>query len=137
MRQLVVPVEEFTTPDPISIEENTSFNELLKLMTGQDIRHLPVMREGVLAGIISDRDVRLFAGMPEADRQQLTAADIMSENLVSVEASTPLDEVAQLMSAEKISSLIVEEDGEFLGIFTATDALNALIEVLRGTASQE
>lgn len=137
MRQLVVPVEEFTTPDPISIEENTSFNELLKLMTGQDIRHLPVMREGVLAGIISDRDVRLFAGMPEADRQQLTAADIMSENLVSVEASTPLDEVAQLMSAEKISSLIVEEDGEFLGIFTATDALNALIEVLRGTTSQE
>lgn len=137
MRQLVVPVEEFTTPDPISIEENTSFNELLKLMTGQDIRHLPVMREGVLAGIISDRDVRLFAGMPEADRQQLTAADIMSENLVSVEASTPLDEVAQLMSAEKISSLIVEEDGELLGIFTATDALNALIEVLRGTTSQE
>lgn len=132
MQQLIVPVEEFTTPDPISIEDSMGFAELLKLMTSQDIRHLPVLRDGELAGIISDRDVRLFAGMPEADRSGLTAADIMSEDLISVEANTPLDQVAQLMSAQKISSLIVEEDGEFLGIFTATDALNALIEILRG-----
>lgn len=132
MQQLIVPVEEFTTPDPISIEENLGFAELLKLMTSQDIRHLPVMRDGELIGIISDRDVRLFAGMPEADRAGLTAADIMSEDLISVEASTPLDQVAQLMSAKKISSLIVTENNEFLGIFTASDALNALIEILRG-----
>lgn len=132
MQQLIVPVEEFTTPDPISIEENLGFAELLKLMTSQDIRHLPVMRDGELIGIISDRDVRLFAGMPEADRAGLTAADIMSEDLISVEASTPLDQVAQLMSAKKISSLIITENNEFLGIFTASDALNALIEILRG-----
>lgn len=132
MQQLIVPVEEFTTPDPISIEENLGFAELLKLMTSQDIRHLPVMRAGELIGIISDRDVRLFAGMPEADRAGLTAADIMSEDLISVEASTPLDQVAQLMSAKKISSLIITENNEFLGIFTASDALNALIEILRG-----
>lgn len=136
MQQIIVPVEEFTTPDPISIEDSMSFAELLKLMTSQDIRHLPVMADGELAGIISDRDVRLFAGMPEADRAGLTAADIMSEDLISVDASTPLDQVAQLMSAKKISSLIVEEDGEFLGIFTATDALNALIEILRGINDQ-
>lgn len=132
MQKLIVPVEEFTTPDPISIEESLSFAELLKLMTSQNIRHLPVMRDGELAGIISDRDVRLFAGMPEADRADLTAADIMSEDLISVDATTPLDQVAQLMSAEKISSLIVTENDEFLGIFTASDALNALIEILRG-----
>lgn len=132
MQKLIVPVEEFTTPDPISIEESLSFAELLKLMTSQNIRHLPVMRDGELAGIISDRDVRLFAGMPAADRADLTAADIMSEDLISVDASTPLDQVAQLMSAEKISSLIVTENDEFLGIFTASDALNALIEILRG-----
>ncbi|MBS7325391.1 MAG: CBS domain-containing protein [Thiopseudomonas sp.] len=132
MKQLIVPVEEFTTPDPISIEETMGLEELLRLMSSNGIRHLPVMRDGELAGIISDRDVRLFAGMPLEDRKGLTAGDIMTEDLLSIDASTPLDEAAMLMSAHKVSSLIVREDDQFLGIFTATDALNALVEVLRG-----
>ena len=132
MKQLIVPVEEFTTHDPVSVDESIGLEALLKLMSEYGVRHLPVMREGELAGIISDRDVRLFAGMPLTDRQELTAADILTEDLLSIEATTPLDEAALMMSANKISSLIVREDGEFLGIFTATDALNALIEVLRG-----
>lgn len=132
MKQLIVPVEEFTTPDPISIEETMGLEELLRLMSSNGIRHLPVMRDGELAGIISDRDVRLFAGMPLEDRKGLTAGDIMTEDLLSIDVSTPLDEAAMLMSAHKVSSLIVREDDQFLGIFTATDALNALVEVLRG-----
>lgn len=134
MKQLIVPVEEFTTPDPVSIEESMGLDELLKLMSSHGVRHLPVMSDGELAGIISDRDVRLFAGMPAAERLQLTAADIMTEDLISIDASTPLDKAAMLMSEKKVSSLIVREEGELLGIFTATDALNALVEVLRGVA---
>ena len=132
MNQLIVPVEEFTTPDPVSIEETMARDELLRLMSDEGFRHLPVMRGGELAGIISDRDVRLFAGMPAAVRAGLTAADIMTEDLLTIDASTPLDEAALQMSANKVSSLIVREGDEFLGIFTATDALNALVEVLRG-----
>lgn len=109
-----------------------ALDELLRLMSDEGFRHLPVMRGGELAGIISDRDVRLFAGMPAAERAGLTAADIMTEDLLTIDASTPLDEAALQMSANKVSSLIVREGDEFLGIFTATDALNALVEVLRG-----
>ncbi len=132
MQQLIVPVEEFTTPDPMSIDVSMGFVELLKLMNQNEIRHLPVLRDNQLAGIISDRDVRLFAGMPAEERNNLTAGDIMSENLISVEADTPLDQVAYIMSSKKISCLIVRENDEFLGLFTATDALNALVELLRG-----
>ncbi|MGI6408828.1 MAG: CBS domain-containing protein [Gammaproteobacteria bacterium] len=132
MKQLIVPVEEFTTPDPVSIEETMLLGDLLELMNREGFRHLPVVREGELVGIISDRDVRLFAGMPAADRDGLTAADIMTEDLLMIDASMPLDEAALKMSANKVSSLIVQEEGEFMGIFTATDALNALVEILRG-----
>ena len=132
MKQLIVPVEEFATPDPVSIEETMLLGDLLELMNREGFRHLPVVREGELVGIISDRDVRLFAGMPAADRDGLTAADIMTEDLLMIDASMPLDEAALKMSANKVSSLIVQEEGEFMGIFTATDALNALVEILRG-----
>ncbi|HOM14314.1 MAG TPA: CBS domain-containing protein, partial [Rubrivivax sp.] len=51
---------------------------------------------------------------------------------LTVNAAAPLDEVAYAMSERKVGSAIVnDENGEFLGIFTATDALNALIELTR------
>ncbi|MNJ78179.1 CBS domain protein [compost metagenome] len=56
----------------------------------------------------------------------------MAEEPLCVNAATPLDEVALLMSENKVGSVIVkDEEGELLGIFTATDALNALIEIVR------
>lgn len=127
------PVEEFTTPNPVTANENTSIDELRALMTTYGVRHLPIVRGGDVVGLVSDRDLRVAQGLSDTHRLQVLAADIMSLNPVSVKADTPLDEVAFTMSDRKIGSVIVREaDGSFLGIFTLTDALNALIEVVRG-----
>lgn len=135
MSRLNVPVEEFTTPDPVTATEDQSLGELRQLMGERGIRHLPVTRDGKVVGLISERDVRVASALNEEERQLVRASDIMAEDPVSVTASQPLDEVAFLMSERKIGSVIVnEEDGKLLGIFTATDALNALIEVLRRQA---
>lgn len=135
MSRLNVPVEEFTTPDPVTATEDQSLGELRQLMGERGIRHLPVTRDGKVVGLISERDVRVASALNEEERQLVRASDIMAEAPVSVTASQPLDEVAFLMSERKIGSVLVnEEDGKLLGIFTATDALNALIEVLRRQA---
>ncbi|NLG60247.1 MAG: CBS domain-containing protein [Gammaproteobacteria bacterium] len=135
MSRLNVPVEEFTTPDPVTATEDQSLGELRQLMGERGIRHLPVTRDGKVVGLISERDVRVASALNEEERHLVRASDIMAEDPVSVTASQPLDEVAFLMSERKIGSVIVnEEDGKLLGIFTATDALNALIEVLRRQA---
>lgn len=126
-----LPVEEFTTPDPITVTEDMSIDELNMLMSEHGIRHLPVVRDGMPVGVISDRDVRLFTGLSVAEKFQVCAGDIMSPEPLTVNSTTPLDEVAFLMSENKVGSVIVLEDGQLLGIFTATDALNALIEVIR------
>ena len=66
----------------------------------------------------------------------MRAADIMAAAPLTVRSTTPLDEVAYEMSDKKVGSVIVEdEDGQFLGIFTATDALNALVEIVREGAT--
>lgn len=126
-----MPVDEFTTPDPITVTEDMNIEELNTLMSEHAIRHLPVLRDGVAVGVISDRDVRLCAGLSLAEKFQVSAGDIMSPEPLTVSSTTALDEVAFLMSENKIGSVIVLEDGQFLGIFTATDALNALIEIIR------
>lgn len=132
MPSISVPVDEFTTPDPITASEDLAVDELQALMEEHGIRHLPIVRDNVVVGIISDRDLRLVTGLPLAEKLQVCAADIMSIDPYAVPASTPLDEVAFAMSEKKIGSVIInEENGQFLGIFTASDALNALIEIVR------
>jgi len=127
-----VPVEEFTTPDPITATEDTTIDDLRHLMEKHGIRHLPVVRGDTVVGVISDRDVRLVLGLAVAEKHQVRAADIMAVAPLTVSATTPLDEVAYAMSDKKVGSVLVkDEDGKFLGIFTTTDALNALIEIVR------
>jgi acetoin utilization protein AcuB len=110
-----------------------SIEDLQHLMSEHGIRHLPVVRGDDVVGVISERDVRLVAGLTSAERFQVRAADIMATEPLIVRASARLDEVAYAMSEKKVGSAIVlDADGKLLGIFTATDALNALIEIVRG-----
>lgn len=127
-----MPVEEFTTPDPVTATEDASIDELRMQMDELGVRHLPILRDGAVVGVVSDRDVRVAAGLDPEKRALVRAADIMAVDPVSVSASEGLDQVAFTMSERKVGSVIVnDDDGDFLGIFTATDALNALIEVVR------
>lgn len=130
---LKVAVEEFTTPDPVMVPDTASIDEMAELMEQHDVRHLPIVRDGEVVGVVSDRDLRLARGLSDERRNQVTARDVMATDPIAVLSDTPLDEVAFDMSERKIGSVLVyEESGDYLGIFTVTDALNALIEIVRG-----
>lgn len=128
-----IPVEEYTTYNPVTGAEEMSPDTLRSLMQAHNIRHLPIVREGKVVGVISDRNLRFAQTLSEAHKIQITAADIMATDPVMVTSAAMLDEVAFVMSEKKIGSVIVidEETKDFIGIFTLTDALNALIELTR------
>ncbi|WP_018936282.1 CBS domain-containing protein [Thioalkalivibrio sp. ALJ24] len=126
-------VEEFTTPDPVTASEEAGVEELRALMEQHGVRHVPVLRGNSVVGVVSERDVRIVLGLPVEDIRQVRASDLMAADPLTVTAATPLDQVAHAMSESKVGSAIVnDEEGRLLGIFTASDALNALIEVVRG-----
>ena len=132
MKRTELPVEEFTTPNPITAHENDPVETLANLMRKNGVRHLPILKGDKVVGIVSDRDVKLVEGLDVKDRAQVLARHIMSPDPITVHASSTLDHVAFEMSKRKIGSVIVTaESGKFLGIFTSTDALNALIEIVR------
>ncbi len=125
-------VDEYTSPCALTVEESASMPEVLEIMAREKIRHLPVVdSQNQVAGILSERDVKSFNGKPWS--QDLKACDMMTANPYTVRAGTPLEQVAFEMSKNKYGSALVrDEEGNVTGIFTATDALNALIEILRG-----
>ncbi len=128
-----IPVDEFSTPTPFTVKSNTSMEEVSRIMTDNGIRHVPVVSGNEAVGIISDRDLKVLGKFPAWS--SFVAEDVMSPNPYMVSPETNLDEVAYYMSANKIGSALVQDEiGNIVGIFTATDALHALIEVMRGEA---
>ena len=123
-------VEEYTTPSPIVVETDSSLAQVAELMEEYGIRHVPVIKNGKPVGVISDRDLKVVANFE--DMKRFTAEDIMSTDPYMVSSDTSLEEVVLQMSQNKMgSALVVYPEDLSLGIFTSTDALNALVELLR------
>lgn len=121
-------VEEYTTPYLVSIPPEASLDSGLELMQEHGIRHLPVILNGKLEGVVSQRDLVTHAGKSWA--KVLKVEDIMSTDPLVVRSNDPLSQVAYLLSSSKVGSAIVmDENDEIFGIFTTTDALNALVEI--------
>jgi len=120
-------VDEFATPCTVWAESNTGIAELNRLMMENGIRHLPIIQNERMLGIVSDRDIKnLEANMP------LRASDIMSEAPFEVNSGALLSDVVLEMSSRKLGSVLVfnPEDRTY-SIFTSIDALNCLNEILR------
>ncbi len=132
------PVEEFTTPNPVTAPVSTGIRELQALMLKHGIRHVPITNGSKVVGVVSERDIKLVLGLDPSRERLVQAEHIMKANPVFVNASTPLDEVAFEMSKNKIGSVLVYDDSdELYGIFTSTDALNALIEIVRDLKKED
>lgn len=122
-------VEEFTSPSPITIEATDDLDRALELMQEHGIRHLPVMENKKIVGVISERDV--FTNFGKDWGKMLKVEDIMNTSMLSVYVNDNLGEVAyQLSSQKKGSAIVLDTEGNLYGIFTTTDALNALVEIL-------
>lgn len=123
-----IKVEEFTSPYVISISSQETLDKALEQMQENGIRHLPVIDDKDVMGVISERDVLTHIG--KVWDKVLHVSDIMSTDVLSVNINENLGDVAfQLSTQKKGSALVLDEDGSVYGIFTTTDALNALVEI--------
>lgn len=132
MNKEEITVEEFTTPSPVAVKITDKLPGVWETMQTEGIRHVLVRdQNNEVVGILSQRDLTTFS--QASGFEAIEAQDVMSRDIVTVNPQSKLYEVAFRMSKDKIGSAIVyDEVTDFIGIFTATDALNALVEVLRG-----
>ena len=124
-------IEEYTSLDPVTVRADTKVEDVIALLREHGFRHIPVVKNGRPIGIISDRDVLI--ARPMGVTGVLLAHEVMTKDPYTVRLDSLLEDVALTLSERKFSSaLVLSNDGKLYGIFTATDALNALIEILRG-----
>jgi len=132
------PVSEIMTSEFATLESNDHLDLVDDVMKLGRIRHMPVLEEGKLVGIVSERDL-LAASLSKAldfekseRRTFLKAVDVsevMTGDVISAAPDTPVREAARLMVRQRIGCLPVVEDGRPVGLITETDLLRAAYPV--------
>ncbi|NBU20474.1 CBS domain-containing protein [bacterium] len=122
-------IDKVMTTMPHSVERDLKVSQAMDLMRKYQIRHLPVQHGGQLCGVISDRDVKLALSFSRAD--QMTVEDVMTPDPYIVKPHTSLQDVLTEMTEHKYGcTLICQDNGKLVGIFTAIDGLRYLNDVL-------
>jgi len=112
--------------DPVTVTaEDLLIQARLRMHRG-GFRRLPVVSNGQLVGIITDRDTREHAGY--LDRTEVKAA--MSKKPVTVTPATTLETAAQILLKRKFGGLPVMENGRLVGMITTSDVLQAFLDVM-------
>ena len=124
----------YMTPFPFSIDIEAPLAEAHAFLRDRNIRHLPVTRDGVLAGVLTDRDIKLALGpdLGSPPERELRVSDVFQPESYVVDAGERLEDVAATMAERHVGSALVTRGGKLVGIFTTTDACRALARVLHG-----
>ncbi len=115
---------EVMTKDPLALSPSSSAAQALALMQEHDIHHLPIVAEGDILGIVSDRDLLKLKDKSSLLKGQLSLEWFMSKIIILCDEETPIDHIAKVFCHEKINGILVlNEKRELSGIITHHDLL--------------
>lgn len=112
-------VQSIMTTTVISASPDVSVRDAMQLIDDNDIRHLPIIEQGRLVGIVSDRDLRTF------ERDDTTSLrEVMSHDPLCMDGHESIEAAIDVMLEYKVGALpVIGADGEFVGIVSYIDVL--------------
>src|SRR5213080_3020178 len=114
-------VRDVMTPGVRTVSPSQSLVEAAEVMKGEDVGSVPVVEEGRLAGIVTDRDIVIRAVAERRDPQTVKVDEVASRQLVTVEPEQDLDEALALMARHQVRRLPVVEAGRLVGMLAQAD----------------
>jgi acetoin utilization protein AcuB len=128
------------TANPITIASKATVADASELMRNNKVRRLPVMDDGKLVGIVTDRDLREVSPSPATSLSifelnyllaKMKVADTMRRNVITIRENQTIEEAALAMYTNKIGGLVVMNDaGKVTGVITETDIFKSFVDVM-------
>ena len=123
----------------ISVSPDESINDVLAMFRKEHIRRAPVLKEGKLVGIVSERD--LLNASPSSVTtlsvwelnyliSKVKVKDVMTKKVITVDKDTPIEEAARIMADKKIGGLPVTSADKVVGMITETDLFKVFLELM-------
>ena len=123
----------------ITVDENDSMQDAMKLLKENDIRMLPVMKKGKLVGIVTDRDLKRASASDATTLEihellylltRIKVKNIMTKEVITVPPDFTVEETALVLQKNKISGApVVDSKGKVVGTITQTDLFRVLISL--------
>ncbi|MDF2568802.1 MAG: guaB 2 [Sporomusa sp.] len=128
------------TANPTTITSAMTIVDALQIMRSNKFRRLPVVDNGKLVGIVTDRDLREVSASPATSLSvfelnyllaKMQVKDIMTKKVLTISADATVEEAALLMYNNKIGGLIVVDTNQVVvGILTETDIFKAFVDAM-------
>lgn len=131
-------VRDCMTRSPITITLETPIFQALDIVLKKKVRHLPVLRDGKVVGLVTERGLLQVSPSPATTLSvyelnyvlsKVTVKEALVKNPISVPSDCPIEEAAQIMRDKKIGSLLVLDDEKLVGIVTQTDMVEAMVRL--------
>jgi acetoin utilization protein AcuB len=132
-------VGDYMTPEPQTLGIGHSLLDAVLMVRRAGFRHIPIVDDGRLVGLISDRDLARFAPSmlvplsPEEYNHVFESTEIgkvMNKNPLTTSPGTLLAEAVDLITTNRLGCLPVVENGTLVGILTKADLIRALRDSL-------
>ncbi len=123
-------VGRYMTPCPRTIGASERLAAAHRFMRENAIRHLPVLERDELVGVVSQRDLYFIETLKGVDPEQVAVSEAMSPAPYVIDPEASVARVVREMAKHKYGCAVVADKGDVLGVFTTTDALRVLDEVL-------
>ena len=130
-------VQEAMTSNPTAITPDTTVQEAARLMKSEDVGALPVVENGRLTCVVTDRDLAI-RGVAEGLTVDTPVSELASKNVVTIDPQQSLEDAARLMAEHQVRRLpVVEEDGRLVGVLAQADVAQAGHDTLTGEVVQK
>jgi CBS domain-containing protein len=124
-----VPVEAVMTPSPVTVEQDAPLADAAGALLEGGFRHLPVLGDGRLVGMLSERDLRSHLGTEVAAFTDATlealdelVSEAMTPDPISVRTGTPLSEALAIFANERVGAVpVLDEADQLVGILSYVD----------------
>lgn len=120
-------VRAYMTPQPVSVDPKDTLAGARYQLDSHGVRQLPVVHDGLLVGIVTDRDLRAAA------KAARLVEEVMTQNPITVDETASVDEAARILRQTKVNALPVVDGDRLVGILSTSDVLDAFV-ALTGVA---
>ncbi|HQX01296.1 MAG TPA: CBS domain-containing protein [Anaerolineales bacterium] len=123
----------------IAVSPEVPIHDALVMFKKEHIRRAPVIKDGKLVGIVSERDLLNASPSPVTSLSvwemnylisKVTVKQVMSKKVKTIDIDTPIEEAARIMADSKIGGMPVVRSGKVVGMITETDLFKIFLELM-------
>ncbi len=132
-------VKNWMSKGVITVDADDSMSEATRIIKEQNIGMLPVMKNGKLVGVITDRDLKRASASDANSLEihellylllKIKAEEVMSKDPITVPQDFTVEETAEILMKNKISGVpVVNEGGQVVGVITKNDLFKVMISL--------